>query len=249
MRRLPMSLLSLSSLLSCLPALGYVCVACSSSDDSTPISPSSDAGSPDGSFSPDSGSTDGGTHRFVTRVVSFSPGPCAGFGQSKMPQVIEGPPVGGGAEQGSLDVVSLGQNGTIVLSFEPNAIVDGPGPDFIVFENAFYVGGNAQKPYAELGEVSVSEDGIDWKTYACTATSYPYGACAGWHPVYSAPGNGISPTDPSKAGGDDFDLADLGLTHARYVRIVDKATNTCASGDTSLGFDLDAISIANAEIP
>ena len=54
-----------------------------------------------------------------------------------MPDIVLGPPVGGGALAGSLDVVSLGFSGEIVLCFEPNAIVDGPGADFIVFENAF----------------------------------------------------------------------------------------------------------------
>jgi hypothetical protein len=189
--------------------------------------------------------------RFVTGVVSFTPGPCAGFGQSAMPGIVEGPPKGGGASQGSLDVVSLGVGGEIVLSFAPNAIVDGPGVDFIVFENPFDIGGNPDDPYAEPGEVSVSEDGTTWATYPCTATSYPYGECAGWHPVYSAPGNGISPVDPSTAGGDPFDLADVGLTEARFVRIRDVSGEVCpdAGGPTTDGFDLDAISIVNALMP
>jgi hypothetical protein len=189
--------------------------------------------------------------RFVTGVVSFTPGPCAGFGESRMPGIVEGPPVGGGASQGSLDVVSLGVGGEIVLSFAPNAIVDGPGPDFIVFENPFDIGGNPMNPYAEPGEVSVSDDGTTWSTYPCTATSYPYGSCAGWHPVYSAPGNGISPVDPATAGGDAFDLADLGVTEARFVRIRDVSGEVCpdAGGPNTDGFDLDAISIVNAAMP
>jgi hypothetical protein len=201
----------------------------------------------------DAGPAEGGlaADRFVTGVVSFTPGPCAGFGQSKMPGIVEGPPKGGGASQGSLDVVSLGVGGEIVLSFAPNAIVDGPGVDFIVFENPFDIGGNPDDPYAEPGEVSVSDDGTTWATYPCTATSYPYGECAGWHPVYSAPGNGISPVDPSTAGGDPFDLADVGLAEARFVRIRDVSGEVCpdAGGPTADGFDLDAISIVNAQMP
>jgi hypothetical protein len=209
-----------------------------------------------GDASPDGMAADAGegglaADRFVTGVVSFTPGPCAGFGQSQMPGIVEGPPVGGGAQKGSLDVVSLGVGGEIVLSFAPNAIVDGPGPDFIVFENPFYIGGNPMTPYAEPGEVSVSDDGTTWATYPCTATSYPYGECAGWHAVYSAPGNGISPVDPATAGGEAYDLSDVGLSHARYVRIRDKSGETCpdAGGPNTDGFDLDAISIVNAEIP
>ncbi len=186
--------------------------------------------------------------RFVTGVVSFTPGPCAGFGAAAMPGVVEGPPHGGGASSGSTDVVSLGVGGELVVSFAPNALVDGPGVDFIVFETPFDIGGNAQDPFAEPGEVSVSDDGSTWTTYPCTATSYPYGQCAGWHPVYSSPANGISPVDPVTAGGDAYDLADLGLTQAQFVRIRDRSNEVCpdAGGTTSAGFDLDAIAIVNA---
>ncbi len=201
--------------------------------------------------------------RFVTGVVSFTPGACAGFGASSMPQIVEGPPVGGGSDRGSTDAVSLGSGGAIVVSFAPNAIVDGPGPDFIVFENPFWVVGDSNDVFAEPGEVSVSDDGVTWQTFPCTPTpdpqsalgtgvSGPYGQCAGWHVVWSTPMSGISPVDPSVAGGDAFDLADLGVTHARYVRIVDKTLEACADSGAlpnNNGFDLDAISIVHAEIP
>ena len=202
----------------------------------------------DGGFATDAGVIR--ADRFVTKVISFTPGDCAGFGIPNMPGVVMGPPVGGGEQQGSLDVVSLGNGGEIVVSFEPNAIVDGPGVDFIVFENPFYIAGDPRRPNAELGEVSVSEDGVTWQTFPCTATSYPYGSCAGWHVVNSNPTNGISPVDPSVAGGDPFDLADLGLKHARFVRIKDKAHEACTSPNvTTNGFDLDAIAIVHAEVP
>jgi hypothetical protein len=222
--------------------------------------PPGDAGSPSSD-----GETEGGSawpiDRFVTGVVSFDPGPCAGFGEASMPAVVEGPPVGGGAEQGSTDVVSLGNGGSIVVSLTPNAIVDGPGPDFIVFENPFLIGGNPDDIYAEPGEVSVSDDGVTWLTFPCapavdpsssTGVGPPYGLCAGWHPVYSNPNNGISPVDPSVAGGDPFDLADVGLARAHYVRIVDRTAESCPDGGerpTTNGFDLDAVSIVNAEQP
>jgi hypothetical protein len=69
--------------------------------------------------------------------------------------------------------------------------------------------------------------------------------------VYSAPGNGISPVDPATAGGDPFDLADVGLTEARYVRIRDRSNEVCpdGGGPNTDGFDLDAVSIVNAEMP
>jgi hypothetical protein len=198
---------------------------------------------------------DGGTvraDRFIVKLESATYGPCAGFGQPQLPSVIQGPPLGGGDDHGSLDVLSLGTGGTVEVSFGTNAIVDGTGPDFIVFENAFYPSGNPSSVvFAEPGEVSVSDDGVTWKTFPCTATAAPYGACAGWHPVYSTPDNGISPFDVKNAGGDAFDLADVGLAHAKFVRIVDKGTETCpaqAPPNTN-GFDLDAIAIVNAETP
>ncbi len=191
--------------------------------------------------------------RFVTSVVSFSPGDCAGFGVTSMPSVVEGPPEGGGSSQGSTDVVSLGRLGTIVLGFAPNAIVDGPGPDFVVFENAFWIAGNSNNVYAEPGEVSVSEDGVTWSTYPCTSLKPPYGACSGVHPVLSSTGSGISPIDFPACGGEAYDLADLGLKHARFVRIHDIGWQVCPTDPskkmTTNGFDLDAIAIVNAEQP
>jgi hypothetical protein len=193
--------------------------------------------------------------RFVTQVVSATYGDCAGFGLPSMPDVVLGPPVGAGASAGGLDVVSLGFEGEIVLGFGDNAIVDGPGVDFIVFENAFYVGGDATRGIAkDLAEVSVSDDGVTWTPFPCMpGASAPYGACAGWHAVYAAPGNGISPVDPAQAGGDPYDLADLGLARVRFVKIRDLGGTPCASDPASKatndGFDLDAVAIVNAAIP
>jgi len=206
--------------------------------------------SADGSAGRDAGAVR--ADRFITTVVSYTPGTCAGFGQSSMPGIVMGPPVGGGALTGSTDVVSLGGGGEIVVSFAPNAIVDGPGPDLLVFENPFEIGGDPSNLYAEPGEVSVSDDGVTWKTFPCTATAFPYGACGGWHVVNSTPDNGISPLDAEAAGGDAYDLADVGLTHARFVRVVDKTHEDCpASGAKPVtnGFDLDAMAILHAENP
>ncbi len=259
-----------SSFIVCAVALGCATAALACSSD--PAASSADAAPPislgDGGFvdAPDPDASrvmvDGGfagpdgsvirADRFVTKVVSVTYGDCAGFGLTSMPAVVEGPPAGNGANAGSLDVVSLGYKGEIVLSFEPNAIVDGPGADFIVFENAFWAGGDPTKPAAELADVSVSEDGVTWKTFPCTpGGAAPYGSCAGWRPVYSSPGNEISPVDPNVAGGDPFDLADLGLTTASFVRIRDLGTIDCPSNpankSTTVGFDLDAVALVHAK--
>ncbi|HKO53899.1 MAG TPA: hypothetical protein VJV79_39600 [Polyangiaceae bacterium] len=184
--------------------------------------------------------------RFATTVPTFVAGPGPNVGQAELPDVVLGPPKGAGAVNGSYDVVMLGNGGVITLGFAPSVIVDGPGPDFIVFENAFYVNGDPDLPYAELASVEVSDDGEHFEAFPCTASDAPYGSCAGWHPVYANPDrNSIEPTDPALAGGEAFDLADLGLAQARYVRIIDRVDLTGASGI----FDLDAVSIVNADCP
>ncbi|WP_433929178.1 hypothetical protein AB3662_36685 [Sorangium cellulosum] len=181
--------------------------------------------------------------RFATRVVSACLGAGQGFGEDRFPDIVLGPPRGGGCCGGSLDVLSLGDGGSIVVAFEGNAIVDGPGADFLVFENAFERGGDAANVFAELATVEVSEDGVAWSAFPCAADRYPYDGCAGWHPVHASPGeNDVDPLDPSSAGGDPFDLADVGVPLARYVRITDRA-------GTPDVFDLDAVGIVHALCP
>lgn len=175
--------------------------------------------------------------RFISCVLSFSPGPGAGFGQSALPGIIEGPPVGEGTGKGSLDTLSLGRGGEIAFGFGGGGIADGDGPDFVIFENPFLFGSGVFK---ELGEVSVSADGVTWVTFPCQKDASPYTGCAGWHPVLSNPDNGISPFDPEAAGGDPFDLADVGLASARFVKIRD--ISNYGSADTA-GFDLDAAAV------
>ncbi|WP_234022890.1 TonB-dependent receptor [Sorangium cellulosum] len=135
-------------------------------------------------------------------MVSACLGSGQGFGEDRFPDIVLGPPKGAGCCGGSLDVLSLGNGGSIVLAFEGNAIVDGPGADFLVFENAFARGGDAASVFAELATVEVSEDGAAWSAFPCTAERPPYGSCAGWRPVHANPDeNDIDPLDPSSAGG------------------------------------------------
>ncbi len=177
---------------------------------------------------------------FANRVVSFKPGAGGTFGQDKMPGVVLGPPQGNGTAGGSMDVVSLGVNGEIVLAFDGLRLIDGPGPDLIVFENAF-------TGWQETGVVAVSEDGVTWHEWPCHADDKAggYPGCAGVHAVLSNPDNGIDPTDPDRAGGDAFDLADVTVTQARYVRIRDSGHNP--TEPPSAGFDLDAIALIHTQ--
>ena len=182
---------------------------------------------------------------YAREVVSFEPGESAGYGQQDMPGVVLGPPRSRGVRSGSLHVVSLGVGGQIVLGFGPWRIEDGEGVDFVVFENAFaYNGGGV---FSEFGEVSVSEDGQTWHTFECDpelAPPGPWPGCAGWRPTRAYDPLAIDPLDPDESGGDGFDLAQLGLSGARYVRIRDLAL--AGSGPTA-GFDLDAVGIVHAQ--
>lgn len=176
---------------------------------------------------------------WLDRVRTFEPGTSAGFGADQLPAIVLGAPEGLGDGAGSTDVVSLGDGGRIVVSFDDNGIVDGPGDDLVVFENAFWSG---PLLFAELAYVEVSADGRAW--YA-----FPYDAgtgegLAGRAPVYASSMNAMDPLDPS-SGGDRFDLADVGLEFARYVRITDVGGEIPDPGDdtfagTKGGFDLDA---------
>ncbi|MGH2652156.1 MAG: hypothetical protein ACRDHK_13220, partial [Actinomycetota bacterium] len=180
-----------------------------------------------------------------------------------------GPPGEATPTTGSLSVMSLGKGGEIVLEFNESEIVDGPGPDFIVFENPFFCTGvpqSATDPYrvfAEPGSVAVSDDGVNFRTipFSSAALSMVGSGCtdkvllqqliglAGITPNFT--GNYTIPDDPllfdpsapggvSGHGGDAFDLATVGLTHARFVRITDSNLPTGIPG-SSEGFDLDAI--------
>lgn len=181
--------------------------------------------------------------RTASCVGSFTPGAGAGQGQDSFPENIFGEPHGAGDRKGNVDdVLSLGKGGEIVLGFGGGAIVDGPGADLIVFENAFYAFGDPAKPFKELAEVSVSLDGVTWTPFPCARDLAPYDGCAGKTPVFANPVTGVSAFDPAVSGGDTFDLAAVGLAEARFVRIRDQGDIDAAP---NAGFDLDAAAIVN----
>ncbi len=186
---------------------------------------------------------------FADAVVAFRPGAGAGFGQERLPQVVLGPPRGGGLLEGSLDVVSLGHGGEIVLRFDPPIACNGPGPDIIVFENAFRIGDSNGPVFAELAFVAVSQDGVHFREFPWDSQSWR--GLAGKTPVFSNPENGIDPRDPVAAGGDAFDLDEVGLPWIRFVRITDAGDQVPDPGNRlpgggMAGFDLDAVAAVHA---
>lgn len=177
---------------------------------------------------------------FADRVVLFQPGPGGGNGRDKLPKIVCSAPRGGGRLKAGQDVVSLGDGGVIVLEFVDNEVIDGPGPDLLIFENPFLQapGDDPNLGFFELAKVEVSVDGQDWKEFPYDTASRK--GCAGHHPVLAhAKENKIDPTDPKKAGGDAFDLKIVKLKMIRFVRITDVLSY--GGKDGTAGFDLDSI--------
>jgi len=207
---------------------------------------------------------------YADDVEVYTQGGGGGFGSGDLPGVVLGPPSGTGLLIGGEDVLSLGLGGSVIVRFDDNVIVDGPGDDFTVFENAFMTrnGTEISVPFAEPGRVLVSQDGVTFHALGTCNLTDPgsppwYADCAGVRPVLS---DGTGDTShasipspagafealigqlsflaelPEGAGGDSFDLANTPIGWARYVRIEGASFVPGGVGgpDTS-GFDLDAV--------
>ena len=192
------------------------------------------------------------------------------FGAPFIPGTVLGPPADSVPYQGSLAVATIGFGGHATVRFDDIVIEDRPGPDFIVFENAFF---ELPLPLSETDDftvfvepavVEVSLDGQSWYAFAYDADAVAdasgvltvdrdlylrLAGLAGVTPTFT--GNWTVPNVPgvfdplgtggvSGAGGDAFDLADVGLTEARFVRITDLDTRNGFPGNGE-GFDLDAV--------
>ncbi len=164
-------------------------------------------------------------------------------------------------------VVSLGDGGMIAVRF-PQPIIDGPGFDFAVFENAF------NDTFLELGFVEVTSDGRNWVRFPAQSLTQTSIQIDQADPQFSA----IDPTDIDglagkyRAGwGTPFDLnvlsgaAMLDLNRITQVRIIDvigsldsnygrrDSTNRLINDPyptpfASGGFDLDAVGVLH-QIP
>lgn len=167
-------------------------------------------------------------------------------GAFRTPEKALGPAVGD-----TMDIVSLGRGGAIVLHF-PEGIANGEGWDFAVFENAF------DDFFLELGWVGVSNNGRDFVEFpvrSLTAQMVP-----AFGQLDATDINGFA--GKYRSGyGTPFDLEalpanhGLDLAHIRYVRIRDvvgDGSQLDSEGNpiydpyptsTSAGFDLDAIGV------
>lgn len=172
-------------------------------------------------------------------------------------------------------VVSLGDGGSIVLSFGTDTVVENvAGPDIGVYENGFFQNWPANAGhtgyYFELGFVEVSSDGVTFARFPNkTANTAAIGGFDMLRPLdyFGLAGNSLG------AISCNFDLDDLAeddlvisgqvdLAEIRYVRIVDvvgDGSTTDSLGNpvydpyptafSSGGFDLDAVEAFVTEDP
>ena len=153
----------------------------------------------------------------------------------------------GQAVGNSFDIVSLGRAGRITMIFSP-PIQNGAGWDFAVFENSF------SDTFLELAYVEASANGIDFFRFDNDSlTPNPVG---GFGSVDTTNVQGLA-GKYRQAFGTPFDLDDVALASATYIRIIDivgNGTNVDTSGDViydpfptanSTGFDLEAIGVSN----
>ncbi|MBN1351614.1 T9SS type A sorting domain-containing protein [candidate division KSB1 bacterium] len=178
-------------------------------------------------------------------VAEFKPGAGAGLGQAYFPDNILGPPDPDPAVSAynpstkPQEILSLGHGGEIVLEFTDNYIYDGDGVDFTVFENVF-ISLWTGEPFIEAGIVSVSKDGITFVEFPYDTSTWA--GLAGVTPV----NDNSHPTDPAVSGGDQFDLADVGMDFVRFVKITDLG-DIKQEGDWNGDFDLDAVVAVNSK--
>ncbi len=167
----------------------------------------------------------------------------------------------GPAEGYSFGVVSLGDGGSITLTF-PRPITDGPGYDFAVFENGF------SETFLELAFVEVSSNGSNFVRFPAVSLTPTTSQIGPWstldatnlHNLAGKYGQGYGvPFDLSQLDG-HFPLLDIrAVTHVRLIDVVGSIDPLYATLDSlgnvvndpfpttfpTGGFDLDAVAVLN----
>ena len=165
----------------------------------------------------------------------------------------------GPAEGTSLDVVSLGDGGSITLTFD-QPISDGAGADFAVFENSF------SDTFLELAFVEVSSNGTDFFRFDATSLTQTQTQVGAFGTLDPTNLNNLAGTF-RQGFGTPFDLAELTdpalntdlVTHVRLIDVVGSIDPNVGSQDASGnfindpfstpfasgGFDLDGVAVLN----
>jgi|SRR5690554_669176 len=178
----------------------------------------------------------------------------ASFG---LPENATGP-----ATNVTTDVVSLGDSGIAIVTFD-QAIKNGNGPDFAVFENGL------TDTFLELAHVEVSSDGVNYfrfPSHSETQTNTEVGSFGSLDPTYL-----YNLAGKYKVGfGTPFDLEDLknenglnvnAITHIKIIDVIgsigehatfdaygNKINDLFPTAFNSGGFDLAAIGIINEAV-
>ena len=173
--------------------------------------------------------------------------------------------VQGDGEDDVYGVVSLGDGGSITLTFD-KPIANGAGWDFAVFENGF------SDTFLELAFVEVSSNGVDYFRFASVSLTQTTTQIGGFGNVDTTNINNLA--GKYRTGwGTGFDLDELSMvgslldinaiTHVRIVDVVGSINPDYATRDSlgniindpfatpfnTGGFDLDAIGVRYEAIP
>lgn len=125
----------------------------------------------------------------------------------------------------NLGVISLGDAGIATITFAQH-ILNGPGPDFVIFENGFANPLNKEEAFLELAFVEVSSDGehfVRFPSYSNTTTSQQspsYSYLNASH-LHNLAGKYIYPYGTAFDLEDLKDSAHLDITKVTHVRVVD----------------------------
>ncbi|MCZ2356568.1 MAG: T9SS type A sorting domain-containing protein [Bacteroidia bacterium] len=165
---------------------------------------------------------------------------------------------------GESGFVSLGDRGEAVLRFQ-HPIMDGPGPDFAVFENAFNDG------FLELAFVEVSSNGTDFYRFPAVSNTQTQTQIATFDDSNDATKLHNLAGKYRANYGTPFDLAELpnyqnldknSITHVKIIDVVGSIDQRFASYDQnghpindpyptnfeSGGFDLDAVGVIHQNL-
>ena len=174
-----------------------------------------------------------------------------------------GEPADATGKAGDGKVVSLGDSGVAILTFDP-PISDGPGPDFAVFENSFI------ETFLELAFVEVSSNDVDYFRFPSVSltpvdTQVTTFGLLDATMIYNLAGKYL------RSYGTPFDLEELSnrpgldinaITSVKVVDVIGSVIDSLATYDSkgnmindpwptpfnSGGFDLDAVGVIHNQL-
>lgn len=131
-------------------------------------------------------------------------------------------------------ILSFGHGGELIVKVSGQGYLkDKAGFDFALYENAFRTGSglNIVQEFARVGVSNTLDGEFYW--FPCDPLSNVLSGCLG--------------AVPTSEGGDQFDIAQLGLDEIRYIKIQDLGINkNNTSRWPTEGCDLDAVRLFHA---